>query len=416
MAENEPMTETGRRRLQRAGRIFRHFVFMMIGALLAVPYIVVFIWATQLAAVSPANAVVAFAVLVLLLAVPAALSATRALERTAVGELLAVRLAEPAGPVTRQRRIRGAVWYFVHLMAGGLTLVAIAFAAPLIITMLILPLLGNAESASELAAAVVPFTDGTTAALWSLGLGTGVIIFTILTGIALPHWATLLLGPSPAEHRALEEEQARSEARRNELARELHDSVGHALTVTTLQATAAEALLGRDPDGAARAMRAVADTGRSALAELDRVIGILRAPGDQVENPAGLRQLPGYLDHMEDQGLHVEREFETQTLEEVPAAASAPAFKILQEGLTNALKYASPREAVLRIEPIGRCLQIRLMNPVVESSDAAAPRTSGRGIAGMQERARLAGGSTRSELAGDRWILSVDIPLQERAS
>jgi signal transduction histidine kinase len=415
MAENEPMTETGRRPLQRAGRIFRHFVFMMIGALLAVPYIVVFIWATQLAAVSPANAVVAFAVLVLLLAVPAVLSATRALERTAVGELLAIKLAEPAGPVTRQRRIRGAVWYLVHLMAGGLTLVAIAFAAPLIITVLILPLLGNADSASELAAAVVPFTDGTTAALWSLGLGTGVIIFTILTGMALPQWATLLLGPSPAEHRELEEEQARMEARRNELARELHDSVGHALTVTTLQATAAEALLGRDPDGAARAMRAVADTGRSALAELDRVIGILRAPEAQVENPTGLGQLPGYLDHMENQGLHVEREFETQALEEVPAAASAPAFKILQEGLTNALKYASPPEAVLHIERIGRCLQIRLVNPVVESSEAAAPRASGRGIAGMQERARLAGGSTRSQLAGGRWILSVDIPLQERA-
>ena len=409
------MTETGRRPLQRAGRIFRHFVFMMIGALLAVPYIVVFIWATQLAAVSPANAVVAFAVLVLLLAVPAVLSATRALERTAVGELLAVKLAEPAGPVTRQRRIRGAVWYLVHLMAGGLTLVAIAFAAPLILAAVILPLLGNADSANELAAAVVPFTDGTTAALWSLGLSTGVIIFTILTGMALPHWASLLLGPSPAEHRELEEEQARMEARRNELARELHDSVGHALTVTTLQATAAEALLGRDPDGAARAMRAVADTGRSALAELDRVIGILRAPGAQVENPAGLRQLPGYLDHMEDQGLHVEREFETQMLEEVPAAASAPAFKILQEGLTNALKYASPREAVLHIQPIGRYLQIRLVNPIAESSDAAAPRPSGRGIAGMQERARLAGGSTRSQLAGGRWILSVDIPLQERA-
>ncbi|UNK45282.1 sensor histidine kinase [Arthrobacter sulfonylureivorans] len=388
---------------------------MMIGALLAVPYIVVFIWATQLAAVSPANAVVAFAVLVLLLAVPAALSATRALERTAVGELLAVKLAEPAGPVTRQRRIRGAVWYLVHLMAGGLTLVAIAFAAPLILAAVILPLLGNADSANELAAAVVPFTDGTTAALWSLGLSTGVIIFTILTGMALPHWASLLLGPSPAEHRELEEEQARMEARRNELARELHDSVGHALTVTTLQATAAEALLGRDPDGAARAMRAVADTGRSALAELDRVIGILRAPGAQVENPAGLRQLPGYLDHMEDQGLHVEREFETQMLEEVPAAASAPAFKILQEGLTNTLKYASPREPVLHIHPIGRYLQIRLVNPIAESSDAAAPRPSGRGIAGMQERARLAGGSTRSQLAGGRWILSVDIPLQERA-
>ncbi|WP_169304036.1 histidine kinase [Arthrobacter sp. CAU 1506] len=409
------MTETGRIPLQRAGRIFRHFVFMMIGALLAVPYIVVFIWATQLAAVSAANAAVAFTVLVLLLAVPAALSATRALERTAVGELLGVKLAEPAGPATRQRRIRGAVWYLVHLMAGGLTLVAIAFAAPLIVAVLILPMLGNADSASELAAAIVPFTDGTTAALWSLGLGTGVIIFTILTGIALPHWATLLLGPSAAEHQALEEEQARLEAKRNELARELHDSVGHALTVTTLQATAAEALLGRDPDGAVRAMRAVADTGRSALAELDRVIGLLRSPGEYRDSSAGLSQLPGYLDRMEEQGLHVVRRFDSQMLADVPAGASEPAFKILQEGLTNALKYAAPREALLHLDSINGFLRVRLENPVAEPAGETASRAGGRGLAGMQERARLAGGSTRSQLNGGRWILSAEIPLKEPA-
>lgn len=407
------MTETGLIPLQRAGRIFRHFVFMMIGALLAVPYIVVFIWATQLAAVSPANAAIAFTVLVLLLAVPAALSATRALERTAVGELLGVKLPEPAGPATRQRRIRGAVWYLVHLMAGGLTLVAIAFAAPLIVAVLILPMLGNADSASQLAAAVVPFTDGTTAALWSLGLGTAVIIFTILTGIALPHWATLLLGPSAAEHRALEEEQARLEAKRNELARELHDSVGHALTVTTLQATAAEALLGRDPDGAVRAMRAVADTGRSALAELDRVIGLLRSPGEYLDSSAGLIQLPGYLDRMGEQGLHVVRRFDGQVLEDVPAGASEPAFRILQEGLTNALKYAAPQEALLHLESTNGCLRVRLENPVAEPAGETASRAGGRGLAGMQERARLAGGSTRSQLSGGRWILSAEIPLRE---
>lgn len=409
------MTDSGRTPAKRAGQVFRHFVFMMIGALLAVPYIAVFIWGTQLAGspeAGPLSAVVAFILLFLLLAVPALLSVTRALERTAVRELLDVDLPEPIGSTAHNRRWRGAAWYLVHLMAGGLTLVAAVFAIPVMVTLSVMPLTGQTRVADQLSAVLSPFADSTTAVLWSLALGAGVIIFTILTGMALRHWAGVLLGPSPAERLALEEQRVRADARRNDLARELHDSVGHALTVTTLQATAAQSLLARDPDAAVRAMQAVADTGRAALAELDHVIGILREPGGSthaLDGGAGsLAELPGHLDVLAGQGLEIERNFDPRRLDSLPPAVSTAAFKILQEGLTNVLKYASPQQCTLTISAEPRMLHLDLANP---ASGVPQLRGGGRGLAGIAERARLAGGSAQTSLAEGVWSLVVRFPL-----
>lgn len=409
------MADSGRTPAKRAGQVFRHSVFMMIGALLAVPYIAVFIWGTQLAGspeAGPLSAVVAFILLFLLLAVPALLSVTRALERTAVRELLDVELPEPIGSTAHNRRWRGAAWYLVHLMAGGLTLVTAVFAIPVMVTLSVMPLTGQTRVADQLAAVLSPFADSTTAVLWSLALGAGVIIFTILTGMALRHWAGVMLGPSPAERLALEEQRAHADARRNELARELHDSVGHALTVTTLQATAAQSLLARDPDAAVRAMQAVADTGRAALAELDHVIGILREPDGSnhvLDGGAGsLTELPGYLDVLARQGLEIERNFDPRRLDSLPPAISTAAFKILQEGLTNVLKYASPQQCTLTISADPRMLHLDLSNPV---SGVRQLRGGGRGLAGMAERARLAGGSVQTSLAKGSWSLVAAFPL-----
>jgi signal transduction histidine kinase len=409
------MADSGRTPAKRAGQVFRHFVFMMIGALLAVPYIAVFIWGTQLAdspKAGPLSAVVAFILLFLLLAVPALLSVTRALERTAVRELLDVELPEPIGSTVHGRRWRGAAWYLVHLMAGGLTLVAAVFAIPVMVTLSVTPLTGQTRVADQLSAVLSPFADRTTAVLWSLALGAGVVIFTILTGMALRHWAGVMLGPSSAERLALEEQAERAAARRNELARELHDSVGHALTVTTLQATAAQSLLTRDPDAAVRAMQAVADTGRAALAELDHVIGILRDPdasAHSLDGGAGtLAELSGYLDVLARQGLEIERNFDPRRLDRLPPAVSTAAFKILQEGLTNVLKYASPQQGTLTISAETQMLHLDLSNPV---SGVPQLRGGGRGLAGIAERARLAGGSAQTSLTKNIWSLVASFPL-----
>ncbi|GAB3518008.1 sensor histidine kinase [Arthrobacter monumenti] len=415
-----------------AVKVFRHGVFMMIGALLAVPYVAFFIWGTQVAGaagVHPMAAVVVFFLLFLLLAVPASLSVTRALERTAVRELLGVELPDPLprGGHRHPRRVRlwnprgwrvqawrGGLWYLVHLSAGGLTLVAVAVAIPVIVTLTVLTLTGQTESTEQITNVLSPFVDSTTAILWSLGLSAGIVVFTVLTGIALPHWAQVMLGPSGAELRALEEHRARIAAKRNELARELHDSVGHALTVTTLQATAAQSLLRNDPDSAERAMQAVADTGRAALAELDHVIGMLRNPdGNDYPGREGapdLRLLQPCLDRLSEQGLVIDRHFDPNLIGRLPGAVSAAAFKVVQEGLTNVLRYAQPQEAILQIDDVHGRLHLVLTNPV------AVPRQvlgGGRGLDGLTEHARLVGGTAQSALHDGNWILRAEFPLEE---
>ncbi|NJC23742.1 signal transduction histidine kinase [Arthrobacter pigmenti] len=402
------MTDRGRKP-RRTARIARHFVFMMIGTLLAVPYFAVFIWAAQLASVSSGSAAVAFALLVALLAVPASLSATRALERTAVRELLAIDLPEPIGLDRPSRRWRGVAWYMVHLLTGSLLLVTLVVTIPLVVTITVSFLAGRMEDVAELAAVVVPFTDTTTAVLWTFGLSVAITVFTVLAGSALPHWAEGMLGPDAAERSALEAEQQRAAARRNELARELHDSVGHALTVTTLQSTAAQRLLATDPDAAARAMHTAAETGRAALAELDRVIGILRSSGS-VGAETGLEELPTVVERFTSQGLVVVTDYDDGALAGLPPAASAAALRVLQEGLTNALKYASPREARLQVLRSERSLQLILGNPVGSSSPSSSAG-GGRGLDGIRERARLVDGSVRVCAADGQWTLDVSLPL-----
>ena len=92
--------------------------------------------------------------------------------------------------------------------------------------------------------------------------------------------APVLLGPSPADRIAALEARERRLAERNRLARELHDSVGHALTATTLQAGAARAVFDSDPEFARRALAAIEEVGRTAMDDLDHVLGVLRDAGD----------------------------------------------------------------------------------------------------------------------------------------
>jgi signal transduction histidine kinase len=95
-------------------------------------------------------------------------------------------------------------------------------------------------------------------------------------------------------------------------------------------------------------------------------------------------------------------------LDSLPPAISAAAFKILQEGLTNVLKYASPQQCTLTISADPRMLHLELSNPV---SGVPRLRGGGRGLAGMAERARLAGGGVQTSRAKGSWSLVASFPL-----
>src|SRR5205814_109735 len=117
--------------------------------------------------------------------------------------------------------------------------------------------------------------------------------------------AVRLLGPSPAERLAEAELRAERLLERNRLARELHDSIGHALTVTVLQAGAAREVA--DPAFVAKALEVIEETGRQAMEDLERTLVLLReAPEGAVTERPGIEQLPGLFETARAAGSPVE--------------------------------------------------------------------------------------------------------------
>jgi signal transduction histidine kinase len=194
------------------------------------------------------------------------------------------------------------------------------------------------------------------------------------------------------ERDALAEVAASTERAR--IARELHDVVAHSLSVMVAQADGAACTVESDPSRAGRAMEVVADTGRDALAEMRRLLGVLRpssSPGELNPQPslAGLETL---VDNVRGTGLAVDLSVSGEPVE-LPAGLSLAAYRIVQESLTNTIKHRgpgahatvrlcyAPTELTLNIGDDGRGIR----SPVHDGS--------GRGLAGMHERAAMYAGS-----------------------
>jgi signal transduction histidine kinase len=269
-----------------SGLTYRRFVHLLLGAVLLLPYLglgALFVASVNEGGLDPFG--------LMLLLVPAIAAAVGvalvpgvlALEITAARALLGAPVPDPE-PATSDAwpaRRRAAAWLLLNLVAGGLTALVTLAAVPASIGFLIAPW-------REL----TPFPTGVRAAwLPAVGLLLPLLLLHAVSaaGAVLGRLAVCVLGPSLAERMAVELARAREAeqalAERNRLARELHDSVGHALTVTTLQAGAAARVLGTDPAFVAGALDAIAEAGRSALEDLDHVLGLLRDGPDGAAEP-----------------------------------------------------------------------------------------------------------------------------------
>jgi signal transduction histidine kinase len=191
----------------------------------------------------PETPVIPVAVLVVVTAaigtIPAFLPAMRALEIAAARSLLDVPLPEPEQNPPWETRWRAASWYGLHLISGGGIMLAVLFTAPLVVVLVTRGV--GADGGWMTETTITPFhlLHGVPAVLVAITMIVAVVYLVAVTGRILATVAPVLLGPSSVERiRALEAETQRL-TERNRLARELHDSVGHALTVTTLQAAAA---------------------------------------------------------------------------------------------------------------------------------------------------------------------------------
>ncbi|MDO3705361.1 histidine kinase [Micromonospora sp. C28SCA-DRY-2] len=245
------------------------------------------------------------------------------------------------------------------------------------------------------------------------------------------------------ERAATLEREREAEARaavageRTRIARELHDVVAHSMAVMIVQADGARYMLDRDPETARAAVKVVADTGRAALEEMRRLVGVLReegrpetaaGPGAAAE-PGGagvaadpehrrlaLTELPALLDRFRAAGLRV-RHTVTGEPAPLPAGLELTVYRVVQEGLTNALKHAG----------VGAAVEVTLAHEpgavLVEVVDDGRGRTvvgpapaGGHGLVGMRERVAVYDGSL---IAGPRlaggWQVRARLPLPSSA-
>ena len=394
---------------------YRRWTFLLGGTALLVPYVLIYAALVSLMDTyrhQPARSVFEGATMMLAFVVissaVAFVPAVRVLCRTAAETLLGVPLPEetPGGLRSWRSRRRTAVWWLLHIGFGGLTGSTVVVAVPVILYLLETPFTGHDLGRRFLgrSLAVEPWLS---VALALVALP-AIIYLGAAVGALFARLAPVLLGPSPADRLARLERQAEQLMERNRLARELHDSVGHALTVTTLQAAAAARLLDTDPDFARRALTAIEETGRTALEDLDHVLGLLREDASATTPQRTLADLDGLFDQIRSAGVEVDAE--VGRIEEIPPVVSREAYRIVQEGLTNALRHAGKVRVTVRLAVRGSRLELEMTNPT--GAAAGPPRTGGgRGLPGIRERVTILGGRMSTGADDGRWRVFVALPV-----
>jgi signal transduction histidine kinase len=224
----------------------------------------------------------------------------------------------------------------------------------------------------------------------------GSIIFTIVWAIAFG------VGRKSVEADEAKERAARAEGEREErarsavteerarIARELHDVVGHSVSVMTVQASAVRRLLRPEQQREREALLIVEQTGREALAEMRRMVGVLRRPE---EAPAlapqpSLEHLGKLVEQAREAGLPVELRVEGEPLP-LPAGVDLTAYRLVQEGLTNALKHARAERAEVLVRYSDGDIEVTVSD---DGRGAGSGDGGGHGLVGMRERVAVYGG------------------------
>jgi signal transduction histidine kinase len=213
--------------------------------------------------------------------------------------------------------------------------------------------------------------------------------------------------------RAVEQERAR-------IAAELHDVVSHNVSVMVIQAGAARKVLDKSPELAREALLAVEDSGRAAMAELRHVMGLLTmtsqggdpaAAADLAPQP-GLDQIPALVERIRSGGVRVDLAIEGDVVP-LPSGADLAAYRVVQEGLTNAVKHAVGALIRVTLDYSPQRLKVDVVDTGGTPSSAAATG-NGRGLAGLRQRLAVYGGtlSAGPRLTGG-YMVSAVIPLGE---
>jgi len=220
-----------------------------------------------------------------------------------------------------------------------------------------------------------------------------------------------------AKERAVRAEREREERaraavaeERARIARELHDVVGHSVSVMTVQASGVRRLLRPDQDREREALLVVERTGREALAEMRRMVGVLRRPE---EAPAlapqpSLDHLSRLVDQAREAGLPVELRIEGEAIQ-LPAGVDLTAYRLVQEGLTNVVKHAEATRAEVLVNYGDSYLEVTVRD---DGKGVGNGDGGGHGLVGMRERVSVYGGELDAgPQTGGGYRLRAKLPL-----
>lgn len=407
---------------QRPVGVVRRTVHLGIGAAITIAF---FILATSIyAPLQPEATEPEMAIFIPMFLIPmllvGLLPGVRELQVAGAQSLLGVRDVVVPEPMRLAHRWRTALWTFVHQIIG--TIAAVLGLLGIMIVAVLAHFLSRSEPFS-IPGLTLDRPQGP--AQWALHLGLSVVALSVVValvwagGIGARWSAPLLLGPLGLDRLALAEQRLAAEQEYRRLSRDLHDGVGHSLSAISLQAEAGQRLLqraGSDPrvKRAQQSLQVIADLAAGAVAELDSVLGTLRAEtgSDAVSarSPAGtagaeLDRLPALLAAHRERGLeiHTDLGFDAG---QMPPVLSRTAYRICAEGLTNAAKYATG-PVQLEIHDVEDAVVITLTNPV------AAPgseRRRGRGLVGLAETVQMLDGELTAGPQDGQWVLDAELP------
>ncbi|MGH3447264.1 MAG: sensor histidine kinase [Nocardioidaceae bacterium] len=395
-------------------RFWQRWIFFILGGALFTPYAFFSMLVVPIAVPGFAEldsvviVVLAFLLSGLTIVATSLLPVIRTVEGVVTPSLLG---GEASGLVTgaarsTRSRIRGALWYTLHVWVGAAVSVASVIVIPFSVLLVVSALGFGGNSQVESAMGDVAVSRPLAAPL-ALLLGAVLVVVVLVLGGGAARLAPVLLGPDPEERIADLERRTTMLAERARLARELHDSIGHALTVTTLQASAARTVLHQDTAFVEQALQAIEQTGRVAAADLDNVLGLLRDESGARAPQLTLQDVDSLVASHRDLGLPVELDV-SGDVSGVAAVVSREVYRIVQEGLTNVQRHAGRASTAVRLGVDDGQLTTEIVNGA--GAKPASTTGGGRGLEGMRERVHMLGGRFDAGPDDEGWRLSVTVP------
>ncbi|GGR98888.1 two-component sensor histidine kinase [Micromonospora fulviviridis] len=235
-----------------------------------------------------------------------------------------------------------------------------------------------------------------------------------------------------AERTREEEARARVDAERLRIAREVHDTVAHAIAIINVQSGVTAHVLDKRPEVAREALQAIEQTSSRALREMRAILGVLRDENDGRVPYPGLEQIDELTAKARAAGLDINLE-QTPPAAPLPSAVGSAAYRILQESITNVIRHVGPTRVTVALKPGIDVLEIRVTDEGRRAAPGDHPAGShlsarqptgtgtsarpGRGILGMRERCQLLGGELDAEpTPGGGFEITARLPLAPTGS